>query len=223
MTFSGFTSSALGPLGERSLPQAWRRRRAPRLAVFGLALVAGAAALSGCSETVRTGQSPAYLILDRIDAAAGGTASQTFTGVLRSDVQTKGGVFEDNGRVVLSLALKDVTNPTGPTTNNFITLNRYRVDFRRTDGRNTQGVDVPYAFEGAFAMTVGDQQTQGVFSLVRAQAKLEQPLVTLRNGGGAVVISTIADVTFFGKDQTGRDATVTGSISVNFADWADPD
>jgi hypothetical protein len=223
MTRSGFTISASGPLGKRSLPQASSCRRLRRLAVLGVALTAGVAGLTGCSETVRTGQSPAYLILERIDAAAGGTTSQTFTGVLRSDVLTKGGVFEDNGRVVLSIALKDVTNPTGPTTNNFITLNRYRVDFRRTDGRNTQGVDVPYAFEGAIAMTVTDQQTQGVFSLVRAQAKVEQPLITLRGGGGALVISTIADVTFFGRDQTGRDVTVTGSISVNFADWADPD
>jgi hypothetical protein len=36
------------------------------------------------------------------------------------------------------------------------------------------------------------------------------------------VISTIADVTFYGKDETGTDVSVTGSISVNFADWADP-
>ena len=63
-----------------------------------------------------------------------------------------------------------------------------------------------------------------VFTLVRAQAKLEKPLVTLAGGnGGALIISTIADVTFFGKDQTGRDVTVTGSISINFADWADPE
>ena len=82
---------------------------------------------------------------------------------------------------------------------------------------------MPYGFDGAIGVTVTEQQTQVVFTLVRAQAKLEAPLVTLRGGGGALVISTIADVTFFGKDQTGRDVTVTGSISVNFADWADPD
>ena len=29
-----------------------------------------------------------------------------------------------------------------------VTLTRYRVDFRRTDGRNTPGVDVPYGFDG---------------------------------------------------------------------------
>lgn len=185
----------------------------------GLAVLAGA----GCSETVRTGQSSAYMILDRLEASSGAESSAPFTGVLRSDVQTGGGVFEDNGRAVLRLALKDVTRPTGPTTNNQITINRYRVEFRRTDGRNTPGVDVPYAFEGAVSVTVTDQQVQTVFSIVRAQAKLEAPLITLRGLGGAVAISTIADVTFFGKDQTGRDVTVNGSISVNFADWADPD
>lgn len=202
-------------------PQAayWSRRWTRAFGAVGLLALTAA----GCSETVRTGQASSYMILDRIEAASGAESSSTFTGVLRSDVSTEGSVYEDNGRVTLRLAMKDVTNPTGPTTNNLITINRYRVDFRRTDGRNAPGVDVPYGFDGAIAVTVTEQQTQAVFSLVRAQAKLEAPLVTLRGGGGALLISTIADVTFFGKDQTGRDVTVTGSISVNFADWADPD
>ena len=61
-----------------------------------------------------------------------------------------------------------------------------------------------------------------MFALVRAQAKVEAPLKSLAGGGGAALISTIADVTFYGKDQTGNDVAVTGSISVNFADWGDP-
>ena len=73
-------------------------------------------------------------------------------------------------------------------------------------------------------LTVGEQAVSAVFTLVRAQAKLEKPLVTLAGATTApCVISTIADVTFFGKDQTGRDVTVTGSMSINFADWADPE
>ncbi|MBA2355525.1 MAG: hypothetical protein H0V80_12755 [Acidobacteria bacterium] len=199
--------------------------RTTRTTAFGLAFgIVALAAASGCSSTVRTGQSPAYLVLQRLEGASGAESSGTFQSVLRSDVRSKGSVFEDNGRVTLSIALRDVTNPSGPTTNNLITLNRYRVEYRRTDGRNTPGVDVPYAFEGALGMTVGEQNVQAVFSLVRIQAKLEAPLVTLvGNNGGALVISTIADVTFFGKDQTGREVTVTGSMSVNFADWADPE
>jgi hypothetical protein len=30
-------------------------------------------------------------------------------------------------------------------------------------------------------------------------------------------------VTFYGQDQTGREVTVTGTISVDFANWGDPD
>jgi hypothetical protein len=198
--------------------------RARTMRAATLLLLAGATGLvSGCSETVRTGQSPAYLVLQRLEGSSGAEQGAPFQSVLRSDVLTKGSIFEDNGRVTLSLALKDVTNPAGPTSNNLITLNRYRVEYRRTDGRNTPGVDVPYAFEGAMGMTVSEQPTSAVFSLVRVQAKLEAPLITLAGyNGGALVISTIADVTFFGKDQTGRDVTVTGSMSINFADWADP-
>ena len=55
------------------------------------------------------------------------------------------------------------------------------------------------------------------------QAKAEPPLKSLQGQGGANVISTIADVTFYGKDQTGNDVAVKGSISVNFADWGDPE
>jgi len=124
---------------------------------------------------------------------------------------------------VLRIAFKDVTNPNAPTTNNHVTVNRYRVEFRRTDGRNRQGVDVPYAFEGASTFTVTEQATEGFFVLVRPQAKLEAPLMTLRGGdGGGVLISTLADVTFWGRDQTGTEVSVKGTISVNFADWADP-
>ena len=50
--------------------------------------------------------------------------------------------------------MRDVTNPNGPTSNNAITVNRYRVTYRRSDGRNTPGVDVPYAFDGAVTFTV---------------------------------------------------------------------
>lgn len=197
--------------------------RARTMRAAALMLLAGASGLvSGCSETVRTGQSPAYLVLQRLEGSSGAETGAPFQTILQSDVLTKGSVFEDNGRATMTIALRDVTNPAGPSANNLITLNRYRVEYRRTDGRNTPGVDVPYPFEGAVGVTVGEQATAAIFTLVRVQAKLEAPLVTLRQLNGAIAISTIADVTFFGKDQTGRDVTVTGSMTINFADWADP-
>jgi hypothetical protein len=191
--------------------------------IAGIGLVAAAAV--GCSETAREGRSPAYLLLDRLEAASGADPGELST-TLQSDVITQGGILEDPAAATFRLALKDV-GPQGaasaPTTNNFITVTRYRVTYRRTDGRNTPGVDVPYPFEGSATITVGASPVSLSFILVRAVAKLEPPLRNLQGGGQSGGIYTIADVTFFGKDQTGNDVSVTGAISVNFADWADPD
>jgi hypothetical protein len=196
-------------------------RQTVGLGLLGAALIG----TSACSDTVREGRSPAYLIIQQIDAASA-AEEDDFSNELSSDVQTHGGVFEDLGRATFRLALRDigpVGSPASPTSNNFITVNRYTVSYRRTDGRNQPGVDVPYAFEGAGTVTVGAADVAMSFVLVRAQAKLEAPLMNLRGGGQSVLIGTIADVTFYGKDQTGNDVSVTGSIAVNFADWADPD
>ena len=122
------------------------------------------------------------------------------------------------------LAYKDpgtTENPTSPTSANWITLTRYRVDYVRADGRNTPGVDVPYPIDGGMTFTTVDIGS-AEFTLVRAQAKLEPPLMNLRGLGGDVVISTVAEITFFGHDQTGTAITATGTIGINFADWADP-
>jgi hypothetical protein len=97
------------------------------------------------------------------------------------------------------------------------------VKYSRTDGRNTPGVDVPHPFEGGMTVTVGSGGATASLVIVRLQAKFEAPLLALRQLGGQVAISTIAEVTFFGKDQAGREVSVGGSIGVNFADWADPD
>ena len=191
-----------------------------------LSLAATAAAgVSSCSSTVREGRSSAYLIVQSIEAASGAEDEQ-FSAELSSDVLTNNTVFEDLARATFRLAMKDIGPvgvPTAPTSNNFITINRYRVSYRRTDGRNTPGVDVPYPFEGAGTVTVTGADTSLVFVLVRVQAKGESPLKDLVNGSLARSISTIADITFYGRDQTGNDVSVTAAISVNFSDWGDPD
>ena len=194
-----------------------------RFATVSLAAVAAGAV--GCSSTVREGRSPAYLIIQSFEAAPGNEPDD-LSNELSSDVVTQGGIFEDLGVVTFVSGLKDIgapgTTPT-PTSNNFITVNRYHVTFRRSDGRNTPGVDVPYAFDGAGTVTVADKASALTFVLVRPQAKNEPPLRNLRGGGASQAVSTIADVTFYGTDQVGNEVAVTGSISVNFADWADPE
>jgi hypothetical protein len=191
---------------------------------------------AGCGHQNTTGRSPSYLVVDSL-LGASGAAPTIFGGSLDSDVVTNvtatiGGqdvvqptVYEDMGQANLRAALKDVgtsASATSPTPVNAITVTRYHVDFKRSDGRNTPGVDVPYSFDGAATGTIGTDGSTITFVLVRAQAKLEAPLKPLRNGGGAIVISTIAEVTFYGHDQNNNQVSVTGSISVNFADWGDP-
>lgn len=194
----------------------------------GLAVaVSGIVGLTSCaSDLTRTGSSPAYVIIDSIQGASGADPG-TFGVPLASDVQTGGGTFNDLGRATMRVGLKNpgtAAVPTTPSPLNSITLTRYRVEFRRTDGRNTQGVDVPFAFDGAATVTIpADGQADVVFEVVRNQAKLEAPLRSLRGLGGSLIISTIAEVTFFGRDQAGNEVTASGTLSVNFADFADPD
>ncbi len=93
----------------------------------------------------------------------------------------------------------------------------------RSDGRNTPGIDVPYGFDGGTTATIPESGTTDVvFDLVRHQHKEEPPLRNLRGNGGASIISTIAEVTFYGRDLAGNEVEATGKIQVNFADFADP-
>jgi hypothetical protein len=187
-------------------------------------------ASASCGDMTRQGQSPAYLRINEL-AAASGADPGTFGNTLFSDVITLVDrdnvqvptIFADLGRVNLALGLKDpgpATGPTQPSANNFITLDRYHVRFIRSDGRNTQGVDVPYAFDGAITGTVSGDLTMS-FELVRHAAKQEAPLAALSRS--AVIISTIAEVTFYGHDQTGRVVTVTGRLTVDFGNFGDPE
>jgi hypothetical protein len=191
----------------------------------GLATVAALLAPSvSCTSQQMAGTSPAYLILDSL-LGAPGAEPDSFSGALASDVLTNGGIFADNGQVTMRIALKDpgsVTSPSQPSTTNYITVTRYHVEFVRADGRNTPGVDVPYPFDGGVTLTVDETGGTTVFTIVRVQAKAESPLQALAVNGGAQVISTIAHVTFYGTDQAGRAVSVTGTIGVNFANWADP-
>jgi hypothetical protein len=199
-----------------------------RLAVGAACLIAS----TSCgSDMLRTGRSPAYLVVtDMVGQASGG---QTTTAILLSDVQvlvdqTVNGqtvkvptFFNDNAVATLRADLK---NPTvGATAINAITVTRYSVRFRRADGRNTPGVDVPYGFDGAVSVTIDAGGTaQVAFELVRHQAKLEAPLRNLVGLGGVGFISTIAEITFYGRDQNGNEVLATGSMDVQFGDFADP-
>lgn len=199
-----------------------------------LLLAASALVTSACGEVARTGRSPAYLQIVRLEGASGAEPDK-FGNTVFSDVITLvkdqndnlvATVFGDLGLVEFRVGLKDPgpsAAPTQPSPLNSITLSQYRVVFRRSDGRNTQGVDVPYGFDGGLTFTVPPAGTaSGTFALVRHQAKGEPPLKNMAFNGGAQLISTVAEITFYGRDQSGNDVVATGTMSVNFGDFGDP-
>jgi hypothetical protein len=206
-----------------------------RVAVLGaLALVT--AGMAACGHQNTNGQSSSYLYIDSLQGASG-AKPDVLANTLQSDVITYvkttvnaqevyvPTIYDDMALVSMKMSLKDVggaNSPTLPTFSNTITVTRYHVEYRRADGRNTPGVDVPYPFDGGATASFNANGNTMTFVLVRAQAKQEAPLAALRGGGGANSIAAIAYVTFYGADQNGNSVSVTGTISVTFADWGDP-
>lgn len=198
-------------------------------------LLFGAASLlaaTGCGgELLRSGRSPVYLVVESTEGSQGGGAGTSGVFLL-SDVEvlveeTINGqtvkvptYFNDNATVTLRADLK---NPSiEGTAVNTVTITRYHVDFRRSDGRNTPGVDVPFGIDGGLGVSIPAGSSQAIsFEIVRHQAKLEPPLRNLRSFGGQGFISTIAEITFYGRDQNGNEVTATALMDVQFGDFAD--
>lgn len=190
-----------------------------RLAVFAIAVAA-----TSCTDSVRQGTGSSFLIVDNMQAASGAEPDDLGS-TLQSDVVTfvddAPTIFNDLGQVTFSLGLKDPGRDTSPTQNMSITVDRYHVQYVRADGRNTPGVDVPYPFDGSVTLTVvaGGTAT-AAFPIVRHVAKQEAPLGSLRNS--RVILSTIGEITFYGRDQVGHEVSVTARIGIDFGNFADP-
>jgi len=192
------------------------------------ALVASA---TSCGNVVRSTRAPVILVVNSVTASQGQGSGGTAAAALTSDVLTivtSGGTcsqanpcpttFSDSGSMTMSLAPKDASSLL--TTNNQVTITRIHVAYRRTDGRNTEGVDVPFSYDTGSTVTIPTSGTATAsFIIVRNQAKLESPLVELVNNGQ--LISAIADVTAYGTDIVGNAVSATGSIGVTFGNFSD--
>lgn len=193
-------------------------------------LTAVVAALVSCGDVVRNDRSAVILEIVSLQAAPGNHPTQ-LAGSLVSSVITNitspppcttsnpcPTIFNDVGQVNLAIVPKNIGQPGGPltpTTNNEVTIDRFHIDYVRSDGRNIPGVDVPWSWDGAVTGTVrvGTNLILG-FELVRHVAKEESPLVQLT--ASPTVITTIARVTFYGHDQVGNQVSQTGFIQVDF-------
>jgi len=197
---------------------------------IGLALLVATGV--SCGDALRQTRAPVVLTINQLSAApSGGRNANTFTSSLLSDVvvllQTPPPCsatspcptyFNDLGQAVIAMTPKNAD--IAPTSMNQVTITRYHVEFIRADGRNTPGVDVPYAFDGTTTATIPPTGTAQIgFEMVRHTAKLESPLAQLASNLN--IIYTIARVTFYGTDVAGNDISVTGSMSVDFGNFSD--
>lgn len=184
-----------------------------------------AAAAASCGDVVRSSRSPVILSVNSL------VAGKTSSGTLQSDVVQVlttpdpcsvktpcSTIFNDSGSATLAVVSKDATLT--PTTNNSVTITGYHVEYRRADGHNTPGVDIPFPFDGGITLTIDAGSTGTIgFELVRHVAKEESPLVQLQTNRN--IIYTVTDVTFYGTDRVGNAVSATGAISIDFGNFAD--
>ena len=102
------------------------------------------------------------------------------------------------------------------------TIERYEVRYFRADGRNTEGVDVPFRISGNVAQEVIEESAAVLqLEVVRRQAKLELPLSALA-GNNPPVLTVFAEVTLHARTTTGQTTNpVSARLQIDFANFVD--
>ena len=186
-----------------------------RAASVGAVVALGALAMGGCTpDWANTGNTDVVLLMTSINDG----------NPLDSDVViSSGGVCPD----LVPLRLENHFKNPGVTATGFrhdFTVERYEVHYFRSDGRNTEGVDVPFAITGNVSREVVEESTAELnLEVVRRQAKLEPPLLNLVSGG-SLVVTMFADITLHARTTTGDVTnTVSGRLQIDFANFGDND
>ncbi len=175
--------------------------------------------LNSCNSVENLTQSSTILILESL---TGKDLNGDSSSDLWSDVITNGTVYNDNVEATITAKLLDPLAEESTYYQDAI-IDQIDVSFRRPDGKNVEGVDVPYSFSQKLNIRVEINGTSTFsFVVIRQVAKLEAPLRDLKEGGNEGVLELIADITFYAKDVAGnRISPITGSITVWCANFAD--
>ena len=187
-----------------------------------LVLIIAALFLASCVAKENDSTSGSFLIINSLtgndlEGAAGSTT-------VFSDVLTDGSIINDNAVANVNAQIYNPAKTADISYFNNVVVDQIDVEFKRTDGRNVEGVDVPYRFTQPMNMlVVVDTPLEIPFVLIRHVAKLEAPLLALREvPSQSFVLQLVAKVTLNGKDLGGhRVAPVTGYLSVWCANFAD--
>ncbi|MCX6575880.1 MAG: hypothetical protein NTV82_05740 [Candidatus Aminicenantes bacterium] len=188
--------------------------------LMGLALLAASIFLPACNPLENDSRSNSILVVENI---TGKDMSGTDAGFLQSDVVKKdNSIAADTAKATLSARFMDPAPILGTSQYSDIMVTRYVVSFSRTDGRNRPGADVPFPFEGSLSTLVRVDSTASVnFVIVREAAKLEAPLVNLRDSAYGDILNMTAKIEFYGHDLTDKAVKGTGYLTVYFANYVD--
>lgn len=178
-----------------------------------------------CNPVENESQSASLLVVQNI---TGKDVEGTEVNFLQSDVVLVDSVtgarswMADTAEATLSASMLDPDPLLGPSQYNDIQVTRYVVTYLRADGKNTQGTDVPYSFEGGLSVLVPIGQSVSIsFIIVREVAKQEPPLLNLTQAFPGDVLNVTARVDFYGHDLANKKVKATGYLPIFFANYAD--
>jgi len=195
-------------------------KKKPAATLLILAVLPAILMLSGCNPLEDDSKSSSFIIVESI---TGTDLSGKTAGFLQSDVVlTNSIVTADVATATLRASLLDPAPILKPGQFNDIMLDRYIVSYSRVDGKNRQGVDVPYSFEGALTQLLKIGTSTSIsFVVVREVAKLESPLIDLAQNRAEGVIEATAKIEFYGHDLVENKVKATGYLTIFFANYAD--
>ncbi len=179
--------------------------------------------LFSCNSIENDSRSDSILLVVRI---TGSDVEDNTVDFLQSDVvvinpETNSSTVAADAAIVSFTAQPLDPEPLlGTSHYNDIMVTRYVVSYTRSDGKNQEGIDVPYAFDGAMSARVPiETETDVNFIVVRAVAKLEPPLINLASGRGEGELKVTARIDFYGQDTVGKTVKATGYLTIFFANY----
>jgi hypothetical protein len=145
------------------------------------------------------------------------------------DVVDDSGTVSDSQVIVQFVArLKSVSDTTAPALQDIV-IERYEVEYKRTDGGSKVPASMQRAITAKVQVTphgITEQSiTQLTLTLTPGSQKLEPPLSHLISPGfepdtGYVTVQADALLTFYGHTIAGDAVSVQGAIGVQFANYA---
>lgn len=187
--------------------------RGSALSLGAVVAVAAALAMAGCSaDYVENNESPVLLLITALNGGA----------QLDSDVRNgENSTFVCENEIDVELTVQN-KNPNAPSSpSSIVQLDTYEVRYTRSDGRGTEGVDVPFRITGTLAASVGVGDDLTIpLEVVRRQAKLDPPLTNIQQ---TTILTVQAQVTLFGKTISEKRVSATARMQIDFADFGDKD